>query len=96
MIVGFAKSVTMMSFLFDTELTQVPIVQVAVYEVETVGDTVILSPDAPLDHVIIPSQPVAVNSTDKPAQIIDVPALTTGGTGFPTFTVTGADLSDTQ
>ena len=95
-IVGFAKSVTVMSFLLDTGLTQVPIVQVAVYEVETVGDTVILLPIAPLDHVTIPLQPVAVSSTDEPAQIVDVPALTTGGAGFSTFTVTGVDLSEIQ
>ena len=96
-MVGFAKSVTVMSFLFDTGLIQVPIVQVAVYEVETVGDTVILLPvNAPGDHVTVPSQPVAVNSTDEPAQMVDVPALTTGGAGFSTLTVTGVDLSEIQ
>jgi hypothetical protein len=96
-IVGLAKSVTVMSFLFDTGLTQVPIVQVAVYEVETVGVTVILFPvKAPGDHVTVPSQPVAVNSIDEPAQMVEVPALTTGGAGFSTFTVTGVDFSDTQ
>ena len=96
-MVGLAKSVTVMSFLFDTGLTQVPIVQVAVYEVETVGFTVILFPvKAPGDHVTIPSHPVAVNSTDEPAQMVDVPALTTGGAGFSTFTVTGVDFSEIQ
>ena len=95
-IVGLAKFVTVMSFLFDTGLTHVPIVQVAVYEVEIVGNTVILLPVAPLDQVTVPSHPVAVNSTDEPGQMVDIPALTTGGTGFSTFTVTGVDLSDTQ
>jgi hypothetical protein len=96
-MVGLAKSVTVISFLFDTGLTQVPIVQVAVYEVETVGVTVILFPvNPPGDHVTVPLQPVAVNSTDEPEQIVEVPELTTGGAGFSTFTVTGVDFSDTQ
>jgi len=95
-IVGFAKSVTVISFLFDTGLTQVPIVQVAVYEVETIGLTVILFPVIPLDHVTVPLHPVAVSSTDEPEQIVEVPELTTGGAGFSTVTVIGLDLSDTQ
>lgn len=95
-IVGFAKSPTVISCLFDTALTQVPIVQVAVYEVETIGFTVILFPVAPLDHVTVPLHPVAVNSTDEPAQMVEAPALTTGGAGFSIFTVIGVDLSDIQ
>ena len=61
-IVGLAKSVTVISLLIELSLTQAPIEQVAVYEVETKGFTVTTTPFCPSDQVTIPvSQPVAVN-----------------------------------
>ena len=61
-IVGLAKSVMFIFLLFELSLTQVPIEQVAVYEVETNGFIITIAPFCPSDHVIIPlSQPVAVN-----------------------------------
>ena len=61
-IVGLAKSVIFIFLLFELSVTQVPIEQVAVYEVETNGFIITIAPFCPSDHVIIPpSQPVAVN-----------------------------------
>ena len=84
-IVGLAKSVTVMFLLIEVALTHVPIVQVAVYEVETNGLTVTTAPFCPSDQVIVPStQPFADSSTVEPEQIVEVPELTIGGTGFAT------------
>lgn len=92
-MVGLAKSVTVISLFNELALTQLPIEQVAVYEVETDGRTVTTAPVCPSDQVTVPpTQPVAVNSTDEPAQIVEVPELTIGGVGFTTCTVTGADV----
>ena len=61
-IVGLAKSVTVIFLLIELSLTQAPIEQVAVYVVETKGFTITTDPFCPSDHVTIPvSQPVAVN-----------------------------------
>ena len=84
-IVGLAKSVTVIFLFNEVALTQLPIEQVAVYEVETGGFTVTTAPFCPSDHVTVPvSQPVAVNSTVEPEQMVDVPELTIGGEGFST------------
>ena len=53
-IVGLAKSVTVMFLLIELSLTQFPTEQVAVYEVETNGLTVTTAPFCPSDHVITP------------------------------------------
>ena len=84
-IVGLAKSVTVIFLFNEFALTHVPIEQVAVYEVETNGLTVTTAPFCPSDHVTVPvSQPVAVNSTVEPAQIVEVPELIIGAEGFTT------------
>jgi hypothetical protein len=83
-IVGLAKSVTVIFLFNELSLTQVPIEQVAVYEVETNGFTVTTAPVCPSDHVTVPVQPVAVNSTVEPAQMVEVPELTIGGAGLTT------------
>ena len=93
-MVGLAKSVTVIFLFNEFSLTHVPLEHVAVYDVGTKGFTVTTAPFCPSDHVTIPSQPVAVNSTDEPAQIVEVPELTIGGVGLTTWTVTGADLSE--
>lgn len=84
-MVGLAKSVTVIFLFNELALTHVPIEQVAVYEVETNGLTVTTDPFCPSDQVTVPpTQPVAVNSTVEPAQIVEVSELTIGGEGFTT------------
>jgi hypothetical protein len=92
-MIGLAKSVTVISLFNELALTHVPIEQVAVYEVETNGRTVTTAPVCPSDQITVPpTQPVAVNSSVEPAQMVEVPELTIGGVGFTTCTVTGNDV----
>jgi hypothetical protein len=76
----------------EAGLLHAPTVQVAVYEVVTVGLTVIEAPVWPFDHVTVPVQPDAVNTVDCPTHILELFAIIVGG--VPTvmiFTVTGAE-----
>lgn len=73
---------------FDAGLRQAAAPQVAVYEVVLVGDTEILAPVAPFDHVTVPAHPVAVSVEVWPAHIVLGAADTTGAFGVPTVTDT--------
>lgn len=58
------------------------------YEVVLVGDTEMLAPVAPFDHVTVPKQPVAVRVAVWPAHIVLGAADTVGAFGVPTVTDT--------
>lgn len=80
----------------DAGLVQAPIWQVAVYEVEAIGITVIETPVVPFDHTTDPKHPDAVSVTDSPEQITCLLALITGAVGVVTFSVTKLELPLTQ
>ena len=61
--------------------------QVAVYEVVVLGETVILAVVTPVFHVTVPPQPEAVIVVLAPTQIVGEVAESVGGAGFG-FTVT--------
>ena len=83
---------TVMRVALDAGLVHSPILQIAVYEVEAVGDTTIEAPVAPFDQFTVPKQPEAVNVTDSPEQITCLLALITGAVGVETLTVTKLEL----
>ena len=57
-------------------------VQVAVYEVVALGETVILVVVAPVFHVTVPAQPEAVMVVLAPTQIVVAVAVSVGTAGF--------------
>jgi hypothetical protein len=79
--VGAAKLLTTTVRVLDLVDSQSPFLQVAVYSVVEEGVTLIEAPVCPLDHVIVPSQPVADNDTGLPAQILVALAVTAGAVG---------------
>ena len=56
--------------------------QVAVYEVVVLGETVILAVVVPVFHVTVPAQPEAVIVVLAPTQIVGEVAESVGGAGF--------------
>jgi hypothetical protein len=50
--------------------------------VVTVGFTTMVAPVAPVLQVTVPSQPLALNVSDSPAQILSLPQVTIGEAGF--------------
>lgn len=91
-ITGGVTEITTIVLATDGPLTQSPILQVAVYEVVTAGLTVIEVPVAPVDHVTVPVQPVAVNVALSPTQMESELHVTTGGVTVITVTVLTAEL----
>lgn len=72
-------------------LSQAPILQVAVYVVVALGVAVMLTPVAPVLHVIVPpTHPAAVNVTGVPLHIVldGDTEIDSGVVLFPTLTVT--------
>jgi hypothetical protein len=92
-MVGTDGIVTVTVTLFDSGLLQVPCLQTAEYTVVAFTVSVIVDAVLPFDQTTVPAvQPTAVNTTEPPAQTLEVPELTIGASGVPTFTVTGSDV----
>ena len=50
-------------------------------------------PVLPFDQTTVPAvHPIAVNTTEPPAQTLGGTEVTVGASGVPTFTVTGSDV----
>ena len=62
--------------------------QVAVYEVFEIGDTVSVFPVAPVLHVTVPEQPVAVIVVLVPEHIVEAAGEMVGGVGFGLTVIT--------
>lgn len=67
----------------DVALVHAPTLQMAVYEVVADGDTTILAPLTPFDHVTVPSH-TAVSVAVSPEQIAGLFTDTTGAVGVST------------
>lgn len=85
-----------MVFAVDGPLTHSPTLHVAVYEVVVLGLTVIDAPVAPVDHVTVPAQPVAVKVALSPKQIDSLLSVIAGGVTLITVMVLAADAALTQ
>ena len=86
-ITGGVGVVTVTVLGVDAKLTQSPTLQVAVYVVVALGDTVIDAPVAPVDQVTVPVQPVAVSVALPPTQMVSDEQVITGGSTLITWIV---------
>lgn len=90
-IVGTDGIVTVTVTLLDSELLQIPTLQMALYVVVAFNVSVMVFPVLPLDQTTIPDvQPVAVKTTEPPAQTVEGVDDIVGASGLPTFTITGS------
>ena len=87
---------TVIVFATDGPLTHSATLHVAVYEVVVAGLTVIEAPVAPVDHVTVPAQPVAVKVALSPKQIDSLLSVITGGVTVTTVIVLAVEAALTQ
>jgi hypothetical protein len=94
-IVGLAGiGFTFIVCVVEAKLTQALTVQVALY-VPT-AETINVIPDAPVFHIIVPAQPLAVKVVELPEQILVLPEILGAvGIGFTTI-VCNAEATLTQ
>ena len=91
-IVGTDGIVTVTVTLLDSGLLQVPTLQTALNVVVAFTFSLIDTPVLPFDQTVVPAeQPVAVKTTEPPAQTLEGVDEMVGASGLPTFTTTASD-----